>query len=213
MMLIATSWDDGLESDRRLLTILERHGVRASFALSPARHCAKAIPNDVRDVNKYGMLLPLSELNRYQEHDVCSHTSEHREQTKIEELQLRLDLYNSKTHLEDMFKKSIVGVVWPYGCSNSTTILHAQQLGYEYGRVTPVKQRSWQYQKWDIVPQFWHTPLEDLLRCNFRCLALSGHTYELRNEKDWEYVERFYQDASQDSRCNLTTLTELAQTL
>ena len=65
-MLIATSWDDGLESDRRLLSILDRYSVRSSFALSPARHRAKAIPNDVRDVDKYGMLIPISELNRYQ---------------------------------------------------------------------------------------------------------------------------------------------------
>jgi len=212
-MLIATSWDDGLESDRRLLSILDRYSVRSSFALSPARHRATAVPNDVRDIDKYGMLMPISELNRYQEHDVCSHTWEHREQTKLEELQLRFDLYNGKIQLEDIFKKPIVGVVWPYGCSNSTTILQAQQLGYEYGRVTPDKQRIWQYQKWDIVPQFWHTPLEDLLKCDFRCLALSGHTYELRNEKDWECVEQFYREASQDSRCSLVTLTELAQTL
>jgi peptidoglycan/xylan/chitin deacetylase (PgdA/CDA1 family) len=212
-MLIATSWDDGLESDRRLLSILDRYNVRSSFALSPARHRATAIPNDVRDTNKYGMLLPVAELNMYQEHDVVSHTVEHREQTKLDELQLRLDLYNGKIQLEDIFKKPIVGIVWPYGCSNSNTILHAQQLGYDYGRVTPAKHRSWHYQKWDIVPWSWHTPLEDLLKYDFRCLALSGHTYEFRNENDWEYVERFYRDASRDSRCNLVTLTELAQTL
>lgn len=212
-MLIATSWDDGLESDRRLLDILARHGVRASFALSPSRHRSAPVPNDARNAAAYGMLLPRSELTIYRDHDICSHTAEHREQTLLGEMQVRQDLYNGKAQLEELFDRPVTGLVWPYGCSNRAVIRIARQLGYQYGRTTPAPERRWLYQAWDIVPWSWRTPLADLLNYNFRCLALSGHTYELRTQADWEAVERFYRDAAQDPRCTLVTLTELAQSL
>lgn len=212
-MLIATSWDDGLENDRRLLAILEKYNVRSSFALSPSRYQDAPVPNDVRDKDAYGMLIAKSDLRLYRSHDICSHTAAHREQPLLTEEQNRFDIYQGKRQLEDFFERPVPGIVWPYGYNTPATVRIARQLGHSYGRTTPSPRRRWNYQRWNVVPWSWRTSLEDLLKCNFRCMALSGHTYELHTEADWEIVERFYREATQDSRCRLVTLTELVQSL
>jgi peptidoglycan/xylan/chitin deacetylase (PgdA/CDA1 family) len=211
-MLIATSWDDGLESDRRLLELLEKYQVRASFALSSQRYQQVRIPNDIRDPEKYGWLMPASELGLYRPHDICSHTTKHREQTLLSEAEVYSDLHQSKTQLAELFQQEIAGIVWPYGCSSNTTRKIAEWIGYLYGRTTPNPLTlPWNLDFWDVVPLSWRTELSTLIDLAFPYVVLSGHTYELRREVDWEYLERFYRDASQDSRCRLVTMTELMQ--
>lgn len=213
-MLIATSWDDGLESDKRLLDILEKYQVRASFALSSQRYQKTAVPNDIRDVESYGWLMPLADLKLYRPHDICSHTVQHREQTLLSQAQIYFDLYQSKLQLAEMFQQDIFGVVWPYGCSNELTKNIAKWVGYLYGRTTPHWSFfSWNLDFWDVVPLPWHTELSTLLALASSYVVLSGHTYELHSEADWKRLDRFYRDASQDSRCRLVTMTELIQTI
>lgn len=213
-MLIATSWDDGLESDRRLLEILEKYQVRSSFAITPQRHQAERVPNDIRDTATYGWLMPQDGLKLYQPHDICSHTTSHREQTLLAETQIYEDLYQSKLQLADMFQKEIFGLVWPYGCSNTTTKNVAQWIGYLYGRTTANwLSWPWNLEFWDVVPLSWRTELSTLIDLARPYVVLAGHTYELRREADWDYLEQFYRDASQDSRCRLVTMTELVQTI
>jgi peptidoglycan/xylan/chitin deacetylase (PgdA/CDA1 family) len=212
-MLIATSWDDGLESDRRLLGILERYGVRASFALSPVRHGHQPRPNDARDVDWYGMLLPAQDLTIYREHDICNLTANRREQTGLGLQEMRLDIYNGKALLEGLFGREVPGIAWPGGSSNRQTLQAAREFGHRYARTLPADYRRWRYRCWDIVPWPWFTPLETLFAQRFRSVALSGHTYELRTEADWERVERFYREASQDPRCQLGTLSDLVAAL
>lgn len=212
-MYVATSWDDGLTSDRRLLTILERWGVRATFALAPQRHSLTVQPNDHRFPGRYGQLLPQSELIIYRDQDICSHTAHHVDASLCESNQLRMELHDSKAWLEDRFQREVPGIIWPYGVSTPQAIATAQACGYRYGRTTPAPERKWAGQKWDIVPFSWQTSLAELLEYPHRCVALSGHTYEFRTEADWDYVGRFYREASQTSRCQLVTLSELAEIL
>lgn len=208
-MLIATSWDDGLETDRRLLAILERYGVRASFALSPCRYQSQPVPNDARNVEKYGMLVRRQDLQMYAPHEVCSHSAHHEDHTRLGDKAARLALYTSKVMLENQFQREVQGIVWPYGVSDRAAISRARSFQYRYGRTTPSKRKKWRHQRWDILPWPWWTPLSELLQHRFRGLALCGHTFELQSEADWDKVERFYRDASKDSRCKLVTLSEL----
>ena len=212
MITVATSWDDGLETDKRLLAILERHGVEASFAISPGRHREGLVPNDVRDVDRYGMLVRSSDLSMYCEHDVCNHTLTHLEMRIESVSRWHQDIVEGKAQLEDLYARSVTGIVWPYGVSTPLSRTIAKQNGHDFGRTTPG--RPWSpagYRRWDIVPVSWRTPIESLLGTDHTCIALSGHTYELKTEADWLYLDKLYRTLSGDPNCRLVTLTELAK--
>jgi len=211
--LIATSWDDGLESDKRLLDILDQAMVRASFALSPGRYIECSIPNDVRDVEKYGMLISSSDMQMYLGHDICNHTGTHREMN-ASDIQCNFEIWLGKIILEDVFEREVPGIVWPYGVFNDECMKYARSIGHTFGRTTPAANRHWQpgsYSNWNIVPTHWRTPIKTILESPHTHLALYGHTYELRNEDDWAHLTDLYYVLSDDSRCELVTLNELSK--
>jgi hypothetical protein len=237
-MLIATSWDDGLESDCRLIDILEKYGVRSSFAITPLRHTSVCVLNDARDV-KYGFLMPKSGLHVYQGHEVCNHTAHHCEVGTVPPAEYRREIREGKEALETIFCRPIPGIVWPYGVTSAAAITLALRAGHTYGRLTwnPATSYSELWSLGDgndvlstrvgyrnrggtrggirkyisIVPRHWRTELSELLDSGLSEVALSGHTYEFTSESDWDWIDRFYRTAAEDDRCQLVTLSELAE--
>ena len=212
--LVATSWDDGLESDKRLLDILFNQNIRSSFAITPARHENLPVPNDVRS-KRYGQLMRLNDMHLYRGHDICNHTANHHEM-KLSDKKWQHEIFEGKVRLESMYLKPILGMVWPYGVSEVTHCRYAAKLGHTYGRTTPAPHRPWalkSYSRWNIVPVHWKTPIEKILESEHTHLALCGHTYEMRKESDWSYVTELYQALNSDPGCKLVTLTELASSI
>jgi hypothetical protein len=210
-MLIATSWDDGLVSDRPLLDILEKHGARASFAISPQRHQASEVPNDVRD-KKYGMLVPKSDLWCYQEHEVCNHTANHVEAGIVAGLDLHRELHQGRLALEDLYCRGVDGIVWPYGVCSPSAIGLAQVTKHTYGRLTYLP-KAQKFCSFNVMPVLhWRAyELKELIELGGPGVVLCGHTYELVKSNDWDWLDRFYRDASTDDRCQLVTLGEFAE--
>jgi hypothetical protein len=207
-MLIATSWDDGLVSDRPLLDILERHGVRASFAISPGRHSLFKELNDYRDA-KYGWIVPKRDLLMYQDHDICNHTQHHQDLQYASPSDIHRPIYDGKAMLESLYCRRIDGIVWPYGVYNNNCITAAKASQHAYGRGT---NDEWPHH-FNVTPVYnWKTfELHELLESKLRGVVLYGHTYELESSEQWEWLDRFYRDASADDRCQLVTLGEYAE--
>ena len=207
-MLIATSWDDGLVSDRPLLDILEKHNVRASFAIAPARHGFSTELNDHRDA-KYGRLVLKSDLLMYQDHEICNHTRSHVDLQYASPSDIHRSIYDGKVMLERLFCRRIDGIVWPYGVYNNNCITAAQASQHVYGRGTA---DEWPH-RFNVTPVYnWKRfELHELLENNLSGVVLYGHTYELENVEQWEWLDRFYRDASADDRCQLVTLGEYAE--
>lgn len=210
-MLIATSWDDGLVSDRSLLDILERHGVRASFAISPARHQAIEVLNDERD-KKYGWLVPESDLRLYQEHEVCNHTANHVESGTVSDVDMFTELHQGKIMLEDIYCRGVEGLIWPYGVCSPGSISLAKTTRHTYGRLThlPKAQPINSFNLSPVVHWKAYT-VGELIDSGMPGVVLCGHTYELTDPNDWVWLDRFYREAAEDDRCQLVTLGEYAE--
>ena len=123
------------------------------------------------------------------------------------------EITEGKKELEDIFSQSVSGMIWPYGVSTCDARDFAAKH-HEYGRTTPAPGRVWLagcYRLWDIVPYHWRLPIELLFNTNHTHIALSGHTYELTTEDDWQYLDDLLRTLSQDSGVRLVTLSELAK--
>ena len=215
---IATSWDDGLESDKQLLSVLDRVGVQSSFALTPSRYSARPIPNDIRSIEKYGSLLQRCDLGIYSRHDICNHTANHYEMprdTRNNQDIWRQEIVDGQDQLEQIFSRQIKGIVWPYGVSTPTVCKFAENCGHLYGRETNTRVKSWlsgKYTCWNLAAAHWkELSIETVLSFPCSHLVVYGHTYEFQTKRDWEQIEEFYTTLSSDFRCRLVTLTDLAE--
>ena len=210
-MLIATSWDDGLVSDRPLLDMLQRHGVRASFAIAAARHRNAEVLNDERD-EKYGRLVSKSDFKLYQDHEICNHTANHVESGTVSGPQMYLELHQGRVMLEDIYSREVNGIVWPYGVCSTGSISLAKTSRHSYGRLTHL-QKAQPSEDFNLSPVLhWKAhDLGQLIELGVPGVVLCGHTYELTEPRDWEWLDRFYQEAAEDDRCRLVTLGEFAK--
>jgi len=212
-MLIATSWDDGLETDKRLIRILEKYGVRSSFAITPGRHREYSAANDPRHPEAYGTLVKIRDVHMYTPHEVCNHTFSHQQMDLASSKVIKDEVEKGKSHLEYCFNREITGIIWPYGISTELAIQVAKDTGHKYGRSTPGNNSPAIDSTWHIRPLSWRSRLDDLLDLGIESVVLSGHTYEMSNEDDWEQVDNFYREASASTECALVTIGELMESI
>lgn len=187
MKMAATMWDDGLVTDLRLLEILRRLGLTATFALSPSRYKTTRSVNDCR--GDYGELVSLAELKEYADFEICNHGNTHADLGKLTPAETEMEITDGRRRLEDIFNRQIPGFCYPYGVHTETAIAVLRTQA-KYARTThrgpfhdPILMHT--TGKWDInIDTVINLP---------GVLILWGHTYELRTDKDWYKLTRMYE--------------------
>lgn len=202
---IATSWDDGLVTDLKLIEILQKYNANCSFGINSRLHSNIRTNNDYRDI-KYGVKLKKSELSHYCSYDIWNHTATHQQVDKLSNEDLVYELDTGKKDLENLFSKQVDGIIWPYGVYTINAVEIAKRTGHKYSRTTP--DNMTRIDKSCIIPVSWRTNVNSLL--SFEYISLSGHTYEI-DEVGWAYVDKLYETLTSDKRFVLVTLTEMAQ--
>ena len=202
---IATSWDDGLTSDLKLIEILQKYDAKSTFGINSRLHSNVRTINDHRNT-KYGTKVTKSELSNYLQYDIWNHTATHKQVDKLSNHDLEYELKTGKNDLEDLFQKEINGIIWPYGVYTINAMQIAEKTGHKYSRTTP--NNRMRLNKSCIVPVSWRTSINYLSA--FRYVSLSGHTYEI-DDKDWIYVDKLYETLTLNKQFELITLTEMAE--
>ena len=206
MMLIATSWDDGLVTDLRLVNILDKYSASASFAINSRLHGRIPVLNDVRSGSVFGYKLTRLDLLALYPYDICNHLPYHEQINVVDDSRVLGIIEDGKKDLEDMFGREVPGIVWPYGVSTVLSNESARLAGHLYGRDAINNQPG--IDRWNIRPIDWRVDPEDIIDrgCD---VVLFGHTYELAGECDWDYLDEIYRIYSSDHRCELVNMSQL----
>lgn len=208
-MYVATSWDDGLITDLRLIQILEKYSAKASFSINSRLHQNTPTLNDPRYA-EYGSKVSVADLLAFKPYDVCNHLSIHGQVNMLPPQEIELQLTHGKQDLEQIFGKKVLGVVWPFGVSTPEAVEIAQRTGHVYGRVTAAPARKSTLKLWNVVPISWRTKSEEVINAG-QDVVVAGHTYEMKSQRDWDLVDEMYRIYSTDTRCSLVTMTELLE--
>ncbi|MDR1445841.1 MAG: polysaccharide deacetylase family protein [Treponema sp.] len=196
---LTLSYDDGVEQDRRLVEILNRYGIKATFNInSGIQTGANTWQNRkllVRRMNVAG--LPAL----YAGHEVALHSLTHPHLENLDEESIRNELEQDKLNLERIFGKKVQGMAYPYGTFNDTVVRIVRECGLRYAR--------------GIVSTLGFDISADLLRFQPTChhndeklmtlaesfinskpeepqlFYLWGHSYEFEAENNWRIIEEF----------------------
>jgi peptidoglycan-N-acetylglucosamine deacetylase len=193
-MKILQCWDDGVTSDVRLVSLLRRHGARATFNLNAGLHASARVfgwHHHGTEVWRLGQ----GELREvYDGFCIANHALTHPylDQLSIEVAQG--EIREGRSRLQDLFDQPVSGFVYPFGAFNDAVAHAVREAGHLYARTTQVAHAGIEAGDAMAVAPSCHFLADDFWQ-RFERARLSGvfwfwgHSYELIDEPMWAAFE------------------------
>ncbi|GHT71023.1 polysaccharide deacetylase [Spirochaetia bacterium] len=199
MKALTLSYDDGVEQDRRLVAILNRYAIKATFNInSGIQTGANSFQKgtvQVRRMNVAG----LPEL--YRGHEIAVHSLTHPHLENLDDDAIRNELAQDKINLERIFGQKVCGMAYPFGTFNDRVISIAKDCGLRYARgVVSTHDFGIPQKLLEFQPTCHHKdPLLPELAEKFikskpaepELFYLWGHSYEFDVDNNWQVIEEF----------------------
>lgn len=203
---VSFSFDDGVSQDRRLVEILNKYGLKATFNLCSAwlGNPEKRDETGKRITN--GKVFPGEVRSLYAGHEVAGHALTHPDLTQLPDETVAYQAERDRLILSDLCGVEVVGFAYPYGAANERVAhILKTQTGIKYAR-TVESSRNFAKQS-DLIlfkPTEYFMNTESLFSLaeaflnapddgEDRLFYIWGHAYELDGENgiSWEKFEDF----------------------
>ena len=206
---LTLSYDDGAASDRKMVSILDKYGIKCTFNL-----CSGFLKD--RDGIK---AREISEL--YKNHEIASHTASHFYPEDITSDQLAKDILDDRLALETITGKIVDGLAYPFGLHKPEREPKAAKMcGIKYARTVnstcgfelPEDLLKWNPTCHHDSPRLFELWAEYLNVPDWRTVLfyLWGHSFEFENNSNWEHLEDFCKTAGQNAEIWYATNGEIA---
>lgn len=194
---VTFSFDDGVESDKKLIELLNQYHLKCSFNINSG----KIESTDTWDYNGFLVKRPIPfEKEIYKGHEICTHGRLHLRPDELSEREIRDEFDEDIKNLEQLFDTKITGAAYAFGAYSAQVTAHLQRIGIGFAR-TVTSTHSFDVQK-------------DLLRfqptCSFsdneifhlaerflnfdtdvpQIFYIWGHSYELDGNNLWKHMEK-----------------------
>ena len=197
------SYDDGDDSDIRLVETMRRYGVRGTFHIN-SNLCP---PEPLEHKADTWERLTMQEcLDLYGEDmEISVHGANHTYWNKLPSPQAMLDIMDDRRALEALFNRQIRGMAYPFGRTNDTVMDVLKLCGVYYSR-TVVSTEKFEIpsteREWLKLPATCHHKNPRLMELCDQFLSsenrlpppmfyLWGHSYEFDNNDNWNVIEEF----------------------
>lgn len=199
---LTLSYDDGVQTDERLIRIMQAHGLKGTFNLNSGRYAKE---DTVYPPETYFRRFSRSQATRmYTDSgmEVAVHGLTHPFLEQLTTGACCYEVCTDRRNLEDQFQRIVRGMAYPFGTYNSEVVECLRQCGIAYAR-TVVSSHSFN------LPENWLTwaatchhndPMLEGLTQQFIknevnnepwLFYLWGHSYEFERDDNWELIERF----------------------
>ena len=215
--IITFSFDDGIEDDFKLVEILNKYNLKATFNLNSAKLTGAStwVYNNVKTVKQINYF---QMNNIYEGHEIASHGYSHQFMEKLDSKTLNNEILLDRKLLSYLFECEVKGFAYPYGTYSTEVIDALRDNGIKYART--------------VKSTYSFNPPENVLElnptCHFKYSKLNeladsflnmttdtiqifyvwGHSYELVTPDDWNYFEEFCKKVSGKSDIKYLTNIE-----
>ena len=199
---LTLSYDDGVEQDRRLIPILDAHGIRATFNLNSGLWAKEGTVYPEGQIHRRMSLSQVLDTYDTSRHEVAVHCLTHASLPELPADQMINEIFTDRKNLEQLFGGEIRGAAYPFGTYCDTAVEALRMCGIRYCRTVNSSHNFYIPQDWlRLFPTCHHDdPMLDELCDRFlngpaqlgSCLFyLWGHAYEFEANNNWERIERF----------------------
>ena len=199
-LAVTLSYDDGVSSDARLISLMKKHGLRGTFNLNGGcmhgegsmrgrEYVYRMKPDEVREVYK-GM-------------EIAVHGYTHPFFEQLPRDRAVYEVTRDREALEELAGYPVRGMAYPYGTHNREVEDMLEQVGIVYSRTTRSTESfalPTRFITWDPTCHHSNPRLTEL--CDHflhdenrygsgRLFYLWGHSYEFGLNDNWNVIERF----------------------
>jgi hypothetical protein len=195
---VTSSWDDGTVFDRNLIAILNRHGLRGTFNLNSGPLGFTAAQSGWKDYISAQEVATL-----YAGHEVACHSVSHPFLHRLPDENIWSEVLEDRRTLERLVGYPVRGMALPYvgacdarvaGIIRSAGILYLRAFGGEPTFELPGDFMVWRttcHQK--AAADMWKRFLAH--EAPDKVFYVWGHSYEFDNDKNWDTMESFAENA------------------
>ena len=200
--VLTLSYDDAMVQDIRLIGILDKYGIKATFNINTGRYT----PEDTVREKFYG-IMKLSEAKQLyigSGHEVAIHGLTHPFLDRIKTDELLAEILDDRKNVEAQYGTLARGMAYPYGAYNDTVIDALKKCGICYSRTTRATDNFYMPSNWlALNPTCHHNSpkLMDLAKAfvegnirfpaDLKMFYLWGHSYEFDDKDNWQVIEQF----------------------
>jgi peptidoglycan-N-acetylglucosamine deacetylase len=135
-MKLMQCWDDGVTTDVRLVSLLRRHGARATFNLNAGLHeRERRFGWRHRDTEVWR--LGRDELRTvYDGFSIANHTLTHPRLDQLPIERASREIGDGRARLQDLFDQPVSGFAYPFGAFDDAVGQAVRDAGHLYARTT-----------------------------------------------------------------------------
>lgn len=199
---LTLSYDDGVETDIRLIELMKKNGILGTFNLSSGIFAPEGTVYPEGQIHRR---MPLSKiLSTYTDSgmEVAVHGYTHTFLGQMPASQVALEVVRDRERLEELFGGIIRGMAYPYGSFNDDVIRVLRDCGIAYSRTTKSTEKfELPAEPLRLDPTCHHNnPRLFELAERFSSMKVAhapqlfylwGHSYEFDGNNNWEVIEKF----------------------
>lgn len=195
------SYDDGTIYDKKLVSLLKKYDMKATFNLNSGLLGQKE-HRMINGINTdFSQIEPWEVKTVYADQEVASHTVNHSSIVGLSQNMGAAEVLKNKQRLEELTGRPVRGFAYPYGSYNELAEEILSACGIEYARTADSSN------DFDIPQDFleWHPTCHhdapELLKlaekfCNDDSLqpqlfCIWGRSYEFAQKDNWQVLEEF----------------------
>lgn len=211
---ITFSYDDGVTQDIRLIELLNKYGLKATFNLnSELLGTSRLLTRAGQRIAHY-KIHPRDVKSVYEGHEVAVHTLNHPNLTELDEAEIIRQVEQDRLNLSDLVGYEVVGMAYPCGGVNNDDRVAGiirEKTGVRYSRtITGSNSFALQENLYRFNPTAYHLDFDILMELGQRFIDLDaqtpqvfsiwGHSYEMDFAPDyWIRLEEFFKLISNKS--------------
>ena len=191
------SYDDGVQDDRRLISILDQYGMKGTFNVNVGYYASEPGHNRMSKDQ-------ITELFKNSPHEVATHSFSHPFLATLPSAMIAGEIIKDREALEAQFDRIVRGHAYPMGSYNDKVVEVLRACGIAYARTTVSTEKFDLPTDWLRLNPTCHHKNSRLMELaekfvekkapyHSRLFYLWGHSYEFNEKHDdnWHVIEEF----------------------
>lgn len=195
---VTLSYDDAVQQDIKLMEILNRYGLKATFNINSGLLAAEGTVYPTGEIHRIMTRKEALDLYRDAGHEIAVHTYTHPHMEKLSQQELEEEIRMDIEGIREMFGIVPRGMAYPYGTFNDTIVECFRRAGIVYGR-TVIRTGGFDIPKdWMRLEATCHHDdaelfllVDSFLEKEEGLFYLWGHSYEFEISDNWKVIEEF----------------------
>lgn len=199
---LTLSYDDGVQQDKKLMEILNHHGLKCTFNISSGLYAAEGTVYEEGRIHRRMTKSEALALYTDSGHEIAVHGLTH---PWLEKLPLPVcvrEIIEDRENLEAEYGGTVRGMAYPYGTYNDDVVSVLRNCGICYSRTVHSTERFDIPNDWLRLPATCHHDNPRLMELAKNFLEqpswgapwmfyLWGHSYEFEAGNNWNVIEEF----------------------